>query len=150
MSRIPALTPTEGKAHDILATVHRSLGVTPNLFRVAANAPAALEGLVGLNGALSRGSLRPAVREAIALAVAQANGCDYCLSAHTAAILAFAHSVTQRRGRVDADALGALRNTGVSDGETIEIVAHVALNVLTNYINLVADTDIDFPVVRAT
>ena len=145
MSRIPALSPTEGKAHDILAAVNRQLGVTPNLFKVAAQSPAVLEGLVGLTGALSRGALRPNGREAIANA-RRATADDPKL----AAILAFAAAVVERRGRIGADELGLLKQAGVSDGETIEIVAHVALNVLTNYINLVADTDIDFPVVRAT
>src|SRR5688572_28991741 len=85
MSRLPAIDPatTSGKTRDLLDGVQRMLGGTPNLFRVAAGAPAALDALVGLFGALSRGALPAKSREAIALAVAQANGCDYCLSAHT-------------------------------------------------------------------
>src|SRR5688500_3972933 len=84
-SRIAPLELSEasGKTKETLDAVKRMLGVTPNLFRVAARAPAVLEGLVALNGALARGELRPASRESIALAVAETNGCDYCLSAHT-------------------------------------------------------------------
>ena len=111
----------------------------------------------------------------VALTVAEANGCDYCLSAHTllgkgaglgeadirsardaassdpktAALLRFARKLVVERGRTgDAD-LDALRRAGATDGEILEVVAHVGLNVFTNYVNLVADTDIDFPVVRA-
>ena len=61
----------------------KQLGVAPNLFRVVANSPAALEGYLGLNGALGKGQLDARTRERIALAVAEINGCDYCLSAHT-------------------------------------------------------------------
>lgn len=177
MSRIAAVDPaqTQGKTHEILGAVNKMLGVTPNLFRVAAQGPAALEGLVGLIGATSKGALSARMREAIALTVAEANGCDYCLSAHTvlgkgaglsdgdierardasavdaktAAILRFARAMVASRGRVGDSELAALARAGVTDGETVEIVANVALNVFTNYLNLVADTEIDFPVVRA-
>lgn len=173
MSRIVALDParTEGKTRETLAAVEKTLGGVPNLFRVAAQSPAALEGLVGLSGALARGSLAARVREAIALTVAEANACRYCLSAHavlgkaaglseadiaaardaaasdpkTAAVLRFARAVALGRGRVTDEELSMLRRAGVSDGEAMEIVAHVVLNVFTNYVNLVAETDIDFP-----
>lgn len=176
MSRIAALDParTQGKTREILGAVDKMLGVTPNLFRVAAQAPSVLEGLVGLSGATSKGALGGGVREAIALAVAEANGCDYCLSAHsvlgkgaglteadidrardaastdpkTGAILRFARAVVAERGRVSESELSTLRGAGVTDGEALEIVANVVLNIFTNYINLVADTEIDFPVVR--
>jgi uncharacterized peroxidase-related enzyme len=176
MSRIAALDPstTHGKTHEILAAVHQMLGATPNLFRVAAQSPATLEGLVGLNGAVAHGSLRAATREAIALSVAETNGCDYCLSAHSAlgrgaglsddaierardavsadpkvtAILRFARAVVTQHGRVSDADLAAVRSAGVSDAEVLEIVANVVLNVFTNYLNLVADTEIDFPAVR--
>jgi uncharacterized peroxidase-related enzyme len=177
MSRIAAIDPaqTEGKTRDTLAAVNKMLGITPNLFRVAAQAPALLEGLVGLNGAMMRGSLKPGVRESIALAVAETNGCDYCLSAHcvlgkgaglsegdigqarsanaadakTAAMLRFAKTVVLEHGRVGDAGLAGLRQAGVTDSEALEVIGNVVLNILTNYINIVADTDIDFPVVRA-
>lgn len=177
MSRIAALDPAqaEGKTRELLDGVSAMLGATPNLFRVAARAPSALEALVGMFGATGHASLRPKVREAIALTVAQSNGCDYCLSAHTALgkgaglsqadidqardavssdpktanILRFARAVVMERGNVGEEALRELTSAGVSDAETLEIVTVVVLNVLTNYLNLVAGTDIDFPVVRA-
>ena len=177
MSRIAAIDPaqTQGKTREILGAVHKMLGVTPNLFRTVAQSPAALEGLVSLSGATAKGTLGAGVREAIALTVAEANGCDYCLSAHsvlgkgaglgdgdidrardaaasdprTAAILRFARAVVAERGRIGDGELATLHRAGVSDGEALEVVANVVLNIFTNYVNLVADTEIDFPVVRA-
>jgi uncharacterized peroxidase-related enzyme len=176
MSRIPPVDPSiTGEARALLDGVQKSLGLTPNLYRVVAQSPAALSGVLGLTSALGRGRLSATLREQIALAVAQANGCDYCLSAHTAlgrglklpdaeialarsgqasdpradAALRFAMRVIERRGGVaDAD-LAAARGAGLDDAQIVEIVANVALNVFTNYLNRVADTDIDFPVVRA-
>lgn len=176
MSRIEAAHPaqTQGRVQDLLAGVHKSLGMTPNLYRVTAHSPAALEAMLGITGALARGRLGARIRESIALAVAEVDQCDYCLSAHavlgngarlsdddiasarearasdprTAAILRFAQLVTLKRGQVAETDLAELRRSGVVDGEILEIVAHVALNVFTNYVNLVAETEIDFPVLR--
>jgi uncharacterized peroxidase-related enzyme len=177
MSRltIPAREDAPAKSQPLLDAVEKQLGVVPNLFRLVGTSPAALEGYLGLNGALGH-TLDAKTRERIALAIAQANGCDYCLSAHTylglnlakideveialnraghsgdakadAAIL-FARKVLEARGRVSDADIAAVRLAGFSEAQVIEIVANVALNVLTNYINNVAETDIDFPVVRA-
>ncbi|GHD42349.1 alkyl hydroperoxide reductase AhpD [Thalassobaculum fulvum] len=163
-------------AQPLLEGVRKMLGSVPNLFRIAANSPAALEGYLGLNGALAKGSLKPQTRERIALAVAQFNGCDYCLSAHTYlgknlaklddaeiaanrrgasndpqadAAVRFAVKLVRDRGQVtDAD-VSAVRMAGYSEAEIVEIVAHVALNTLTNYLNEALGTPIDFPVVSA-
>jgi uncharacterized peroxidase-related enzyme len=156
--------------------VSKQLGSVPNLFRLVANSPASIEGYLGLMGALGKGSLPAPTRERIALAVAQINGCDYCLSAHTYlgknlaklddseitanrngasndpkadAAVKFAALLTRERGHVNDDALQNVRLAGYSDPEIIEIVLHVALNTLTNYVNEVAKTDVDFPVVHA-
>ena len=85
MSRIPAVDAANASnaSKPLLDAVQKSLGVTPNLFKVTAQSSETLEGLLGLNGALAKGRLSAAEREAIALAVAEINGCDYCLSAHT-------------------------------------------------------------------
>jgi uncharacterized peroxidase-related enzyme len=177
MSRltIPAREDAPAKSQPLLDAVEKQLGAVPNLFRLVGTSPAALEGYLGLNGALGH-TLDAKTREGIALAIAQANGCDYCLSAHTylglnlakideveialnraghsgdakadAAIL-FARKVLEARGRVSDADIAAVRLAGFSEAQVIEIVANVALNVLTNYINNVAETDIDFPVVRA-
>jgi uncharacterized peroxidase-related enzyme len=160
----------------LLEAVNKQLGVVPNLFRMVGNSPAALEGYLSLMGALGKGELSAQTRERIALAVAEINGCDYCLSAHTylgknvaklddseitanrnggsndpkaAAAVLFAKKVSDARGRVSDAALGAVKAAGYSDAAVIEIVLNVALNIWTNYINTVAGTEIDFPVVHA-
>lgn len=157
-----------------LAAVKQSLGSVPNLFRTLALSPAALAGYLGLNGALGKGTLEPATRERIALAVAEINGCGYCLAAHTYlgknvaklsdveiaanrdgrsgdatadAAVRFAVQVVKARGHVSDADLAAIRAAGFDDGKIVEIVLNVALNTLTNYVNEVAKTDIDFPVV---
>jgi uncharacterized peroxidase-related enzyme len=161
-------------AQPLLQAVHKQLGSVPNLFRLAALSPAALEGYLGMSGALAKGSLPAPTRERIALAVAQINGCGYCLSAHAylgknlakldeaeiaanrsgtsndakaAAAVQFAAKVTQARGKVGAEDLQAVKDAGYSDAQIVEIVQHVALNTWTNYLNEVAKTEIDFPVV---
>jgi uncharacterized peroxidase-related enzyme len=174
MSRlsIPAVTDAPAASKPLLDAVHKKLGVVPNLMRLLGQSPAALEGYLSLSGALDKGALNAGLRESLALAVAEFNGCDYCLAAHSyigknlvnlnddqiaqarvgnaadsrnAAALRFAQRVAAARGRVQDADLAALRNAGFNDAETVEIVLHVALNVLTNYVNNVAQTDLDFP-----
>jgi uncharacterized peroxidase-related enzyme len=175
VSHIPAINPETAPApvKPLLDGVQRGLGMIPNLFRVAAQSPAALDALVAFFGAVAKGSFDGRTREAIALAVSEANGCDYCLSAHTAlgkqaglddralsdarqgksedkrraTLLALARSTVANRGRV-GDALGEARRAGLSDAEVVELIANVALTIFTNYLNELAGTDIDFPVVR--
>ncbi|SET04721.1 uncharacterized peroxidase-related enzyme [Nitrosomonas marina] len=157
-----------------LEAVNKLLGSVPNLFRIVANSPQTLEGYLGLNGALGKGSLSPQTRERIALAVAQINGCNYCLAAHSylgtnlarlskaeieaarrgtssdakaAAAVSFAVKIARNRGAVSDSDLQAVRDAGYSDAEIVEIIGNVALNTLTNYINEVLGTEIDFPVV---
>jgi uncharacterized peroxidase-related enzyme len=179
MTRIPLPTSIEtapAAAQPLLEGVKKMLGSVPNLFRITANSPAALEGYLGLNGALAKGSLAAQTRERIALAVAQINGCQYCLAAHTYlgtnvaklsdaeiaanragkshdakadAAVRFAVKLVGERGHVgDAD-ISALKSAGYSEAEIVEIVAHVALNTLTNYLNSALDTPIDFPAVTS-
>ena len=160
----------------LLEAVNKQLGMVPNLFRVVANSPAALEGYLGMSGALAKGALPAATRERIALAVAELNGCDYCLSAHTFlgknvaklddleiaanragsshdakadAAVRFAVQVIRQRGHVSDAEVGKVRAEGYDDAQIVEIVQHVALNTWTNYFNSVAQTVIDFPVVTA-
>src|SRR5262245_21381907 len=160
-----------GKATEPLDQVQQKVGFIPSLVRTMAVSPAALEGYLGLNGALAGGALPPKVREQIALAVGEANACQYCVSAHTAigkrlgladaeltasrvgassdpkveAALAFARALVERGGDVTDVDLTRVREAGWSNAEVAEIVAHVALNVFTNYFNLTAGTEIDFP-----
>jgi uncharacterized peroxidase-related enzyme len=173
MSRIKAVNPqtAASRSKELLDAVKQKLGMVPNMTRVMAHSPATLDGYLGLSGALATGALPAKVREQLALVVSEANGCDYCLAAHTAvgkavgltpeqirdarlggavdtrtdALLRFARKVVEARGNVaDAD-LAAVRAAGWDDAAVAEVVAHVALNVFTNYFNTVADTDLDFP-----
>lgn len=178
MSRIPTpatIQDAPDASQGLLEAVQKQLGSVPNLFRLVANSPAALEGYLGLNGALGKGKLDPATRERIALAVAQINGCGYCLAAHTYlgknlarlsdvemranrnggstdakadAAVRFAAEIVEARGRVANSAVDVVKAAGYSDAEIVEVVAHVALNTLTNYVNEVFGTEIDFPQVR--
>ncbi len=157
-----------------LAAVKGKLGMVPNLFATLAHAPTVLKGYLGLADTLAGGRLTSAQREIIALAVGQANACQYCLSAHTllgrgaglnadaialartgsaatqldAALAGLARKLTERRGKLDSSDLEAYRRAGVDDGLLLEVVAAVALNTLTNYANHVAGTEVDFPVVK--
>lgn len=179
MSRIHTIASIEAApeaAKPLLQAVSKQLGSVPNLFRVVANSPAALEGYLGLNGALGKGSLASKTRERIALAVAEINGCNYCLAAHSYlaknlaklddaeiaanragasndahadAAVRFAARVAIERGHVSDADVAAVKAAGYDDAQIVEIVLHVTLNTLTNYINEVARTDIDFPVVSA-
>ncbi len=176
MSRIPTpatIDAAPAASRPLLEAVKRQLGSVPNLFRMVANSPAALEGYLGMQGALGKGSLPAPTRERIALAVAEINGCSYCLSAHTYlarnlarlddaeiaanraggsrdakadAAVRFAAAVARERGHVAPEDLAAVRAAGYDHAQVIEIVQHVALNTWTNYVNEVAQTDIDFPV----
>ncbi len=178
MSRISIPTTLETApttSQPLLQAVKKMLGSVPNLFRLVSTSPAALEGYLSLSGALGKGDLPAATRERIALSVAEINGCSYCLSAHTYlgkhvaklddaemaanrsgtsldaradAAVRFAASVTRQRGHVSDAELAAVRAAGYTEAQIIEIVQHVALNIWTNYINSVAQTEIDFPAVR--
>lgn len=180
MSRLPTPATIEDApeaSRPMLNTVKKQLGVVPNLFRLVSNSTAALEGYLDLSGALAKGKLPIATRERIALAVAQINGCSYCLAAHAylgkniaklddaeiaanrigtsndpkaAAAVRFAVKVATARGHVSDEDVRAVKMAGYDDAQVIEIVQHVALNTWTNYINEVGKTVIDFPVVEAT
>lgn len=176
MNRISHLDPAQstGKTKQLFDAVQSKLGLVPNLVRVLGNAPAALEGYLGLSGALAGGSLSAKVREQIALTVAESNLCGYCLSAHTFiggkvgltaeeiagarranatadktdAILKLARSIVVQRGEVSDADFGKARAAGLTDGDIVETVANVAVNILTNYLNHVARTVVDFPEVK--
>jgi uncharacterized peroxidase-related enzyme len=166
--------PASARSH--LEAVNKQLGSVPNLFRLVANSSAALEGYLGMSGALAKGQLPAQTRERIALAVAQFNDCGYCLAAHSflgknlarlsdaeiaanrhggsldpkaSAAVRFAVQVARDRGHVSDADVQAVRMAGYDDGQIVEIVQHVALNTWTNYINSVAQTEIDFPVAQA-
>ena len=163
-----------GKAAELLAQVQKSLGLTPNMTKVMANSPALLQGYLALSGAVATGALPAGVREQLAIATAQLNGCEYCLSAHTyiganiakvdageldsarraesddahvGALLKLSNTIAENAGDVNDVEVKAAREAGVTDEEIGEVVANLALNILTNYFNVLAHVDNDWPVV---
>jgi uncharacterized peroxidase-related enzyme len=178
MSRLTALSPANatGKTKELFTAIDGKLGMVPNMMKTMGNSSAVLEGYLNLSGALSGGTLGAKTGELIALAVAEANNCDYCLSAHTYigenlvkidaetlndarsgnsndaktdAILKFAKTLVGKKGLVNDADVDSVKNVGVTEGEIGEIVGHVALNIFTNYFNNTANTEIDFPAIKA-
>ena len=173
MSRIKQIAPetATGKAKELFDAVNGKLGMVPNMTRAMANSPPVLEGYLQLSGALGKGKLSAKTREEIALAVGQANHCNYCLAAHSTigkmvgltadqirdsrlgtavdpkadALIRFARALVDSRGLVTDHDVAVVRGAGFDDGVIAEVVANVALSVFTNYFNNVAETDIDFP-----
>lgn len=177
INTLDSIAAAPAAAQPLLNKVQAQLGKVPNLFRVIANSPAALEGYLSLNTALAGGALDAQTRERVALTVAELNGCSYCLSAHTYlakniaklddaeisanrngaskdpkadAAVRFAAQLVRAHGQVSDSDVAAVKAAGYGDAEIVEIVAHVALNTLTNFINETAKTEIDFPQIRAT
>jgi uncharacterized peroxidase-related enzyme len=177
MSRIaiPTRETAPAASQPLLDAVEKQLGVVPNSFRLVSLSPAVLQGLLSMNGSLAK-TLDLKTRERIAIAIAQSNGCDYCLSAHTYiglnlarleaaeialnrkgasaepkanAAVAFATKVNEARGKVSDADLQAVRAAGFTDAQIVEIIAVVAENIFTNFVNIAAGTEIDFPVMHA-
>lgn len=173
MARIQPVEPNEatGKSKELLDAVQKKLGRVPNLLKTLANSPAALQSYLSQSDAFTHGVLTPKVREQIALAVAETNDCEYCLSAHSAigkmvgleddeivrsrqvtsdnrkvdALLKFATRIVKKRGFLTNEDLRDVREAGNSEAEVSEVVAVVVLNIYTNYFNHIAQTEIDFP-----
>jgi uncharacterized peroxidase-related enzyme len=154
----------------LLEGVQKKIGFLPNVFGVLANAPVALTSYLQISATLAKTSLSATEKEAVFLATSQVNGCDYCVAAHTFfadkvglsqqdilsarhgelnAIAALARQITESRGHLSAEQLAAARAAGIDDAKIIEVIAHVASQTLTNYLNNAALTDIDFPVIEA-
>lgn len=155
----------------LLAQIQQAFGATPNMFKAVANSPSALQSMWSAFGALSKGTLGAKLGEQIAVAIANRNRCEYCLAAHTAlgqkagasatemsaaqvgqsseartaAALAFALKVVEQRAQITDSDIANLREAGFGDEQIAEIMAHVALNLFTNYINVALDVPVDFP-----
>jgi uncharacterized peroxidase-related enzyme len=176
VSTLPQIEPADatGPTAALLTQVQKTLGSVPNMTKAMANSPALLKGYLALSAALSGGVIPAAVRERLAIATAEYNRCEYCLSAHTyiganiakidaaelerarhaessdphiVALLALSDAIARGRGTVDDTALSNARAAGVTDAEIAEVVGNLALNVLTNYFNILADVDNEWPVV---
>lgn len=175
MPRLKAIEPDQarGQTKQLLDAVNEKFGMVPNLARTLANSPAALQGYLALGEALENGVLPAKLREQIALTVSEANGCGYCVAAHSAigksvglsdneltdarqasspdskvdAVLYFARQVVKNRGWVYDEDLNRVRRAGYGDGEIAEIISVVAWKTFANYFNHIAATEIDFPAV---
>jgi len=176
MARVQVVNPqtATGEAKSLLDAVQAQLGVTPNFIRVLANSPKALEGFLGLYGALGSISIGKPTQERIALAIAEGNGCQYCVSAHTAigrgagltndemalnrqgssndakaaAVVAFAKALNANMGEITTGEFDAARNAGLGDAEIVEVITVVALNIFTNILGKATRVEIDFPKVE--
>ncbi len=176
MNRVPLIdrNDTSAEREQTLDTINAAFGATPNMFRAVANSPAALNSMWGSFAALGGGVIDARLGEQIAVAVADRNACNYCLAAHTAlgmkagvsaevmaaaqtgestdpktrSALQFALKLVANRGQVDAADVAAVRQAGFNDEEIVEILAHVALNLFTNYVNVAFDVPVDFPAVQ--
>lgn len=176
MSRIATIDETNANVEQtiLLDAIHTQLGTVPNFLRVLANSPVALRSFLGLHEVAKAGSLDAATRERIALALAQENSCEYCVSAHTAigrksglsgneiaaaragtsedaqaaVAVKFALSLMEKKGEVSNNELAEVRAAGYSEAAIIEIITHVGMNFLTNILNKASGTEIDFPKVE--
>jgi len=173
MSRITVITNETANAEQqaLLDAIQAKLGMVPNFLKILANSPAALRAFLGLHGIANEGSLTPQTRERIALAVAQQNACEYCVSAHTAigrkaglsnaeiaanragtsqedkaaVAVKFARALVENSGEVTTADITEARDAGYSDAEIVEIITHVGMNILTNMIGKASRVEIDFP-----
>jgi uncharacterized peroxidase-related enzyme len=176
MSRVSLIDSSyaAGERQALLTQIHGAFGATPNMFKAVANSTAALKSMWGTFGALGSGVIPAKLGELIAVAVANRNACEYCLAAYTVlgrkagaseaelaaaqigqftdpktvAALRFAPQLVEAHGQVSESDVQAIRKAGFSNEEIVEILAHVALNLFTNYTNLAFSVPVDFPKVK--
>lgn len=176
MSRINVVTNEQANEEqaELYAAIQGQLGMVPNFLKVFANSPAALRAFLGLHTIANEGSLEPQTRERIALAVAEQNACQYCVSAHSAigrkaglsndeidanrsgtsldsraaVAVKFAKALVEKNGDVSTAELLEVREAGYKDAEIVEIITHVGVNLLTNILGKASWVDIDFPKVE--
>lgn len=173
MPRIEPVTDqqAQGQTAELFEAITQKVGKVPNLYRTLGHSPSVLGGLLQLGDNLDGGSLSAPVKEQIALRVAERNACDYCAAAHTAlgkkaglseeqtlaarqgqaqdakaqAILNLVDAILEREGFITDEQLAAARDAGLSDGEVFEVVGQVVKNFFTNFVNHIAQTEVDFP-----
>lgn len=171
--RIPPVDPAtvEGQAKELFGVIKCKFGMVPNALKTMAQSPAVLDGYLSLNSSLAKGKLSKSLREQIALAVSQANGCEYCLAVHSVtakmaglspdqvtaarqgkstdpkaqAVLNLTHNILERRGKVSDSQLAEARAAGLTDAELVEVVGNVTVMTLTNFLNNISQTEVDFP-----
>lgn len=173
MQRLSSVNPqsAQGRTKELLDTVQQAFGVIPNTARVMANSPAVLDSFLAFSTAMGGVQIGPKLHNQVKLTTSETNSCDYCTSILTAvapsaglstsdilagrtghsedrrtkAALAFAHNVLESRGKVSDQQITAVRAAGFTDADIVEIVASVVLGCFTNFLNNVADTELDIP-----
>jgi uncharacterized peroxidase-related enzyme len=173
MSRIaiPCLAEAPAETHATLQGVTKRLGWTPNTFLLMALSPDTLSAFIAVSGTLSR-TLDVATIESIGMVVAEGSGCEYCLQSHLmlgtrlgkldaaelelnrrggssdpkrAAAVRFAKAVADTRGKVSDEDIAVVRAAGFSDGDIVAIAGLTAQFLFTNFLNNIAQVELDFP-----
>jgi uncharacterized peroxidase-related enzyme len=165
-----------GKTKELFEAVKNALKRVPNMIRLMGNSPAILGAYLEFNRAFEETKMTPKLRGLITTTVSEINGCDYTLSiafalgqreglrqeeleaarraeandSRTATALRFAAKTVREGGHVSGSDVDELRKAGFTDEEVVEIIALIALNIFRNYFNLIAGTEVDFPLVRTT
>ncbi|CAN5152352.1 carboxymuconolactone decarboxylase family protein [soil metagenome] len=173
MQRIHSVEPktAQGRTKELLDTVQQAFGVIPNTAKVMANSPAVLDSFLAFSTAMGGAKIGTKLHNQVKLNTSETNSCDYCTSIlsavapsaglsaddilagrtgnsedrRTKAALAFANNMLESRGKVSNQQLAAVRGAGFGDAEIVEIVASVVLGCFTNFLNNMADTELDFP-----
>jgi alkylhydroperoxidase family enzyme len=173
MQRVHSVNPqvAQGRTKELLDTVQQAFGMIPNTAKVMANSPAVLDSFLAFSTAMGKVQIGEKLHNQLKLNTSETNSCDYCTSIlcaiapsaglsaddilagrtgksvdqRTEAALKFAEDVLESRGKVTNQQLAAVRDAGFSDGEIVEIVASVVLGCFTNFLNNVADTELDIP-----
>lgn len=173
MQRLNSVNPqlAEGRTKELLDTVQQAFGMVPNTAKVMANSPAVLDSYLAFSTAMGGVKIGEKLHNQVKLTTSETNSCDYCTSIlcavapsaglsaddilagrtgtaqdrHTDAALKFAEAVLENRGKVSDQQLAAVRDAGFDDAEIVEIVASVVLGCFTNFLNNVADTELDIP-----
>lgn len=173
MQRLNSVNPqfAQGRTRELLETVQQAFGVVPNTAKVMANSPAVLDSFLAFSTAMGGANIGGKLHNQVKLTTSETNSCDYCTSIlsavapsaglsaadilagrtgesedrRTKAALAFANDVMESRGKVSDRQLAAVREAGFGDTEIVEIVASVVLGCFTNFLNNVADTELDIP-----
>ncbi|MFY7964630.1 MAG: carboxymuconolactone decarboxylase family protein [Chitinophagaceae bacterium] len=167
--------PTRGEVSEnnqqLFDGLQKGLGFVPNLYAYFAKSETALADYLAFQNRKS--TLRAKEREVINLIVSQVNGCRYCQSAHTVlgkmngftddqvielrkgsasfdakldALVKFAKSVTENRGRATQESKEAFFAAGYTEGNLVDVVIVVGDKIISNYIHNLTGFEIDFPV----
>lgn len=177
MQRLNSVQPenAEALAKELLDTVQQAFGTIPNAAKVMANSPAVLQSFLGFSTAMGEARIGEKLHNQIKLNTSENNECEYCTSILSAvaptaglsaaevlvgrtgqaedtrikAALTFANDVLETRGKVTDDQLASVKSAGFDDGQIVEVIASVVLGCFTNFLNNVADTQLDVPPAEA-